>query len=145
MGAPMKPRILVVDDDPNIATLVCDALEDQGFGVTYCTDAAQAKVQAEGMKVGLLILDIMMPHFGTGLDAYRELRKSPYLPKNLPIIFLTALRPEAVQKMIPKNDPMVRLLHKPTTVAKLLEAVTALTGDSLRSPKKPADQKRARS
>jgi len=132
----MKNRILVVDDDPNIASLVCEALENQGYEVTFCTDAAQAVIQAEGMRVGLLILDIMMPHFGSGLDAYRNLRKSPYLPKNLPVIFLTALKSGQTSKLIPKNDPYIRLLHKPTTVKSLIKTVTELTGDKLKDPAK---------
>ena len=127
----MQPFILVVDDDPNIATLVTESLENKGYRVTFCNDAAQAVIQAEGTKIGLLIMDIMMPGFGSGIDAYINLRKNRSLSKELPIIFLTGVKPEQAGRLIPKDDPRVRLLHKPTTMTKLQTAIRELTGDSL--------------
>lgn len=132
----MRPFILVVDDDPNIASLVTESLENKGYRVSFCTDAAQAVIQSEGMKIGLLILDIMMPAFGSGIDAYNNIRKNRNLSKELPIIFLTGLKPEQAGRMVPKNDPHVRLLHKPTTMTKLQAAIRELTGDRL-LPAKP--------
>ena len=134
----MKPFVLVVEDEVHVASLICDHLTDQGFRVTYCNDAAQALIQAESMKVGLVIMDIMMPHFGSGIDAYAQLRRHKHLPKSLPVIFLTGLKPEEVRKVVPKNDPHVRLLHKPMPMSKLMAVIKELTGDSLRETKPPA-------
>ena len=127
----MRPFILVVDDDTNIATLVTESLENKGYRVTYCTDGAQAVIQTEGTNIGLLILDIMMPAFGSGIEAYNNIRKNHNLSKELPIIFLTGLKPEQAKRMVPTGDPRVRLLHKPTTMTKLQAAIRDLTGDSL--------------
>lgn len=127
----MRPFILVVDDDPNIAELVTETLESKGYRVTYCTDAAQAVIQTEGTNIGLLILDIMMPAFGSGIDAYRNIRRNHNLSKELPIIFLTGLKPEQTARMVPTDDPNVRLLHKPTTMTKLQTMIRELTGDRL--------------
>lgn len=130
----MKPCILVVDDDVNIAHLLCEHLEEQGFRVTYCNDAAQALIQADAVKVGLIIADIMMPVYGTGVDVYKRIRSHPRFPKNLPIIFLTGIQPEQAQRMVPLHDIYVRLMHKPTTLAKLMRTIEELTGDRLKEP-----------
>ena len=78
------------------------------------------------MHVGLLILDIMMPGFGSGIDAYQNIRTNPHFPKSLPIIFLTALKPNETKKLVPTNDPFVRLLHKPTSIAVLHKTINEL-------------------
>lgn len=127
----MRPFILVVDDDPNIAEMVTESLETKGYRVTYCTDAAQAVIQTEGTKIGLLILDIMMPAFGSGIDAYKNIRKNHNLSNELPIIFLTGLKPAQAKAMVPRDDPRVRLLFKPTTMTKLQATIQELTGNSL--------------
>lgn len=136
--AAKKPYILVVDDDPAIAALVTDHLEASGFRVTYCMDAHQALIQAESLPVGLLILDMMMPVWGTGLDAYRNIRSHPRFARDLPIVFLTGMNPVEARRCVPHGDPRVRLLHKPTTIARLLGTVQELTGDSLRDARLPA-------
>lgn len=137
----MKPFILVVDDDVNTASLICEHLEKQGYRVTHCHDAAQALIQAEGMPVGLVITDIVMPVYGSGLDAYVKIRKNPKFPQDLPIIFLTGLKAAEAERLIPKGDPRVRLLHKPTTMAKLLDAIRELTGETLKQGKGSKDPK----
>ncbi len=128
----MKPFILVVDDDPEVAPMLADSLEAQGYRVTYCMDAAQALVQLENMHVGLLIADIMMPGFGTGVDAYRKIRAKPNQKQVLPAIFLTGLTPVEAAKHVPKGDPYIRLLHKPASLAHLLKTIKELTGDKLK-------------
>lgn len=128
----MKPFILVVDDDPDVGPMLTDSLEEKGYRVTYCMDAAQALVQLESMHVGLLIADIMMPGFGTGVDAYRKIRAKPNQKEILPAIFLTGLSPEEAAKHVPKGDPYIRLLHKPTSLANLMKTIKELTGDKLK-------------
>jgi len=129
----VQPFILVVDDDPQVADLISESLESEGFRVTLCHDAVQTLIQAEGMNIGLLVLDIMMGSFGSGIEAYKNIRSNNNLPKDLPVVFLTGMKPAEAQRLVPKDDPRVRLLHKPTTMPKLLGAITALTGDRLKS------------
>jgi CheY-like chemotaxis protein len=127
----MRPCILVVDDDVGVASLLCEHLEQQGYRVTYCNDAAQALIQAEGMKLGLVIADIMMPVYGSGVDVYKRIRSNPRFPRNLPIIFLTGINPEQARRMVPVQDLYVRLMFKPTTLAKLTQVIQELTGGRL--------------
>ena len=130
----MRPCILIVDDDPNVTALLCDHLEGQGYRVTCCNDAAQALIQAESMKVGLIITDIMMPTYGSGVDVYKKIRSHRHFAKSLPIIFLTGLGPQEARQLTPQNDPCVRLVHKPTTPAALTRVIEELTGKRLLGP-----------
>jgi CheY-like chemotaxis protein len=74
--------------------------------------------------VGLVITDIKMPGVGSGVDAYRQLRKAS---PNLPVIFLTAIKLDEAQAMIPP-DPKVRLLPKPINFEALHAAIKEFTG-----------------
>lgn len=119
--------VLVVDDDPTVLTLVSTRLEIAGYRVTTATDAWQQVVQAQGMKIGLIITDIMMPGVGTGVDAVKQLRATPSVSPLLPVIFMTGLKPEDARKMIPP-DPHVRLIAKPIDFDVMRAAIKELTG-----------------
>lgn len=110
---PKRSFILIVDDDEIIRDLIVDRLQMAEYKVTCAEDAAQAVIQAEGMNLALLITDIDMPGFGTGIDAVKKLRASPSVPKNLPVIFVTGMSPQDAEKRVPLEDPYVRLVHKP--------------------------------
>lgn len=129
----MKPAVIVVDDDYAIAEMLSDALERQGLRVTHCHDAAQAVIQSQGLRPALLISDIMMPTWGTGVDTYKRLRLHPRF-KNLPFIFLTGLKKDQAERLVPITDSKVRLLHKPVSLAVLMQAIRDLTGDRLLGP-----------
>lgn len=133
----MPPAVIIVDDDTLIAEMLSDALEKQGLRVTHCHDAAQAVIQSQGLKPALLISDIMMPVWGTGVDAYKKLRAHPRF-KNLPFIFLTGLKKDQAERLVPITDSRVRLLHKPVTLAVLLQTIRDLTGDRLLGPARKA-------
>lgn len=78
-------RILVVDDEKEIADLVCHCLGKEGFEAVLCTDGNEAlgKIQCE--EFDLAILDIMLP--GTdGFSLCAEIRRK----YNYPVIMLTA-------------------------------------------------------
>jgi two-component system response regulator RstA len=130
----VRPLILVVDDNTQLLEALVDRLEAQGWRVSSCADARQAVLQAEALRPALIVTDIMMPGYGTGLDAYRALRGSAELPKDLPVIFLTGLRAEEIRAAVPLEDPRVRLLHKPAAFSALLAAVRELIGDPPKTP-----------
>ncbi len=54
----MTKRILFVDDDADWRLIVKDCLEDAGFEVVTVTDATQAMVEADGLKLDLIIVDL---------------------------------------------------------------------------------------
>lgn len=69
-----KPKVLIVEDDVELATLFKRRLEAEGFSVTDCTTGEQALQAARGIKPNLVLLDLMMPEmdgFST-LDLFRH-------------------------------------------------------------------------
>jgi len=80
-----KQRILIVDDDNNIAELVSLYLTKECFETKIVNDGESAISAAISFKPNLILLDLMLP----GMDGYqvcREIRKS----NNIPIIMLSA-------------------------------------------------------
>ncbi len=55
------PRLLVVDDEPEIRRLVCEILEDEGYDVTTAENATEARALKSSINPHLILLDIWMP------------------------------------------------------------------------------------
>lgn len=91
----MNERILVVDDDPEIRSLLSRYLASQGFetAVAGCRQAFED--QFESINPDLIILDVMLPD-GSGLDICQRLRLSDCV---VPLILLTALK-EDIDRII---------------------------------------------
>ena len=81
----MTKTILVVDDSPNVRTLVREYLTAEGFRVVTANDGRAALFTARTDKPDLILLDIMMPEM-TGYEFIRAYRKEHATP----IILLTA-------------------------------------------------------
>lgn len=82
----MNEKILVVDDEKEIADLVKLYLENEGFQVTVCYDGQEALRSIEGTDgLDLCVLDIMLPGI-SGLELCRRIRES----YTWPVIMLTA-------------------------------------------------------
>ena len=78
-------RIMVVDDDPNIAQLIRLYLESEGYHVEHYMDAVSCIASFKSNPPNLVILDIMLPGMD-GWDICKEIRKI----SEIPIIMLTA-------------------------------------------------------
>lgn len=81
----VKQKILVVDDDSNIAELICLYLVKEGFETEKANNGKEALRQMQRFDPNLVILDVMMPEMD-GYETCREIRKQ----SNTPVIFLTA-------------------------------------------------------
>ena len=79
-------RILVVDDEPNIADVVSMALRFQGFAVESANTGAQALAAVSDFRPHLILLDVMLPDM-EGFDVAERLGAQR---ARVPIIFLTA-------------------------------------------------------
>lgn len=80
-------RILVVDDQPELAELIRNVLGDEGYDVTVCTDSRQALRLVEEETPAAMILDIMMPETD-GFEVLRQLRTNP-VGQRLPVILMS--------------------------------------------------------
>lgn len=81
-------RLLVVDDDPVMARLVCDQLESAGYGTRAATTGADARARLAAEPFDLVLLDVGLPD-EDGYALCRHLKGRPELG-DLPVIFLTA-------------------------------------------------------
>ncbi len=82
----IKQRILVVDDEPNLALGVSENLEMEGYQTSIARDGLEALSRIRGGDWDLVVLDVMMPG-KDGLSVCLELREEGNL---VPILFLTA-------------------------------------------------------
>jgi two-component system OmpR family response regulator len=79
-------RVLVVDDERNIADVVAMALRYQGFEVETAGDGRDALKEVEAFRPDLIVLDVMLPDF----DGFEVARRLGDRRISVPIIFLTA-------------------------------------------------------
>ncbi|HEX6589676.1 MAG TPA: response regulator transcription factor [Longimicrobiales bacterium] len=86
-------RVLVVEDERDIAALVAYHLAREGYRVSTAASGDEAIAAARSDRPDIVILDLMLPGL-SGFDVLQELRRSPGL-EDLPVIFLTARRDEA--------------------------------------------------
>src|SRR5437660_6845240 len=116
-----KPKILVVDDEQDIANSVKRGLEYRGYVVEAYTDPQKA---LENYKVGeydLCMLDIKMPKMN-GFQLYFEIKR---LDRNIRICFCTAFEAEYRQefhKAFPELDEQ-SFIPKPATLPQLVARI----------------------
>ncbi|KXZ13673.1 two-component system response regulator [Bacillus nakamurai] len=82
----MNKKILVVDDEQSIVTLLQYNLERSGYEVITASDGEEALEQAEKEKPDLIVLDVMLPKLD-GIDVCKQLRQQKMM---VPILMLTA-------------------------------------------------------
>lgn len=80
------PRILIVEDEPEIAAALEDDLQLEGYATTVAADGDSAATLGRDPSFDLILLDVMLPH-KDGFEVCRELRRAGV---GTPILFLTA-------------------------------------------------------
>lgn len=83
---PIKPNILLVEDDPNLSLVLQDYLEMMNYDITLCRNGKEGLQTFKTGAFNLCILDIMMPIMD-GFTLAEEIKK---LDDSIPIVFLTA-------------------------------------------------------
>jgi CheY-like chemotaxis protein len=126
MSRERKRKILVVDDEPDNASIFTMGLEDEGFEVDTFTDSplALSMVQA-GKKYDLLILDIQMPDMN-GFELYEEVKK---IDNKVKVCFLTAFGEgytEEFGRRFPSSTPDINFIRKPIRVNDLVKKVNEM-------------------
>jgi two-component system OmpR family response regulator len=114
------PRILVVDDDRAIRTLLRDYLQSNGFETTAVGDGEAMFAHLAAQHTDLVVLDLMLPG-ENGLDLCRRLRRD----SNLPVIMLTALGDE-VERIVGLEVGADDYLPKPFNPRELLGRIRAV-------------------
>ena len=89
-GSKELPKVLVVDDDPDLAALCSLLLESEGYDTDIARNGCEAYTAISNKPVDVVLLDAMMPVLD-GLTVCRMIKADPDL-KNLPVIMMSASR-----------------------------------------------------
>lgn len=114
-------RVLIVEDDPKIASFVANGLKQNGYAVDSCADGEEALALASTIQYDAAVVDIMLPKLD-GLSLVRRLRQQKI---QIPIIVLSAKAAvdDRVRGLQAGADDY---LAKPFSFAELLARVQAL-------------------
>jgi DNA-binding response OmpR family regulator len=115
-----SPPILVVEDEPSIASFVGMYLEKAGFAVRTAGTGADALEQAGAEAPALIILDLMLPDLD-GIDVCRRIRQR----SDVPILMLTA-RDDDIDKIIGLEVGADDYLTKPFNPGELVARVKSV-------------------
>ncbi|MCC6791637.1 MAG: response regulator [Thermomicrobiales bacterium] len=109
----MRAAILVVDDEPSIASALAIVFSDEGHVVHTARDGAEAVALLTRQSVDLIVSDVMMPTID-GLTLVRHLRRRG---DRTPVVLMSA----APSRVAP--IPGVRLVSKPFDIDEMLDVV----------------------
>jgi two-component system alkaline phosphatase synthesis response regulator PhoP len=115
------PRVLIVDDEPEIVRGLSDNLQFEGYETASAANGAEALAALARETPDLVILDIMMPVM-SGWDVAKELRRRGI---DVPIIMLTA-RGEEVDRVLGLELGADDYVAKPFSLRELLARVRAV-------------------
>jgi two-component system response regulator CpxR len=114
------PRILLVDDDVALASMLSEFLELQGFEVAMAHDAEAGLARLDSDPPDLLVLDVMLPGI-SGFEALKRLRRR----HDLPVVMLTA-RGEESERILGLMDGADDYLAKPCSPLELAVRIRAI-------------------
>lgn len=127
-----KKRILIVDDDENIAELISLYLVKECFDTEIAEDGEQALIKFKEYQPHLVMLDIMLPGMD-GYDVCREIRKT----SNVPIIMLSA-KGEVFDKVLGLRIGADDYMVKPFDSNELVARVQAILRRTVQAEETPA-------
>ena len=111
-------RVLIVDDDRNLTTLLAAILKSEGLDVLSASDGPRALDLLDSEPVDALILDLRMPGMD-GRTLYREVRARGH---NVPVLIASAYGARSAQHELGAEAA----IEKPFDPDKLLEAIRGL-------------------
>jgi two-component system OmpR family response regulator len=116
-----KIKVLLVEDDPNLGSLLKEYLEAKGYSTTLAVNGKQGYDVFSKDKFGICILDVMMP-IKDGFTLAKEIRA---IDTNIPIVFLTAksMKEDAIEGFTVGADDYIT---KPFSMEELLMRIKAI-------------------
>ena len=123
----MKPRILIVEDEPGIADTLQYALRTEGFEPAWVATGEAALVQAQAQPPALVILDVGLPD-SSGFEVFKRLRA---LNAEVPVIFLTA-RSDEIDRVVGLELGADDYVPKPFSPRELVARVRSILRRSAR-------------
>jgi two-component system, OmpR family, response regulator ChvI len=127
-----QARLLVVDDDEALVSVLVDALEEDGFHVTKAHDGKAGLAAFRAGTFDLVLLDVMMPELD-GLSLCRKLRET----SDVPVIFLTS-RADDVDRITGLELGADDFVGKPFNTRELIARMRAVLRRTTRAEKQSA-------
>jgi two-component system catabolic regulation response regulator CreB len=131
----MKPRVLVVEDEPAIADTIVYALATEGFEPVWCATGQAALEAVQGAPAVLAILDVGLPDIN-GFELFKQLQRRA----DLPAIFLTA-RSSEIDRVVGLElgaDDYVAKPFSPRELVARVRTVLRRVDRASRMPEAPA-------
>ena len=123
-----KKRILVVDDEPDFASLVEGNLKREGFEVVVAYDGVEALAKIKESRPDAIVLDVMMPEMD-GYQVCAQLKKDEQYA-DIPILMLTAVADHVTSTRYSHADGMSMeaddYLPKPASASDIIESIKNL-------------------
>lgn len=119
----MGSRILVVEDESDLAELVAFNLRQAGHVVTTASTGATALAEVRRQRPDLIVLDVMLPDI-TGIEVCRRVRRDPETAK-VPVVMLTA-KGEEVDRVVGFEVGADDYVVKPFSPRELLLRIEAI-------------------
>lgn len=142
-AASPAPRLLVCEDDPFVARLLCTLLERAGFSTVWVATASEARQCLSHETFAAMTLDLQLPDV-SGLTLLRQLRDDPQT-RALPVIVVAAAAEAGRAQLRGEAVGVVDWLGKPVDRQRLLAAVQrALLGAMQETPETGAPARRLR-
>lgn len=130
-----KPKVLIIDDDPDLVESLRITLEANNYGVFSAASGTEGLRMVKEVLPNLIILDVMMDSITEGIQVSQQLRsrdpQSEYRAySNIPILMLTGISEKMHMKFSPKEDkdylPVDEFMEKPIRFEALLEKIKTL-------------------
>lgn len=118
----VKPRVLLVDDEPRICAALAGVLVSEGFNVLFVESGDEAIAEFREGEFDIVVMDLRMPGM-SGWETFEHLARSRPL---LPVVIITAL---PGQEETAKAAGVGALLEKPLDIPILLETMRRLLAE----------------
>jgi two-component system OmpR family response regulator len=120
MSEPSVPRILVVEDDPSMRTLLLRVLRENGYEATSARDGREMNAVLSSATFDLILLDVMLPG-KSGLDLCRETRQHSTVP-----IIMVSAHGDEIDRVLGLEMGADDYVPKPFGAKELLARIRAL-------------------
>ncbi|GAB4570170.1 MAG: two-component system response regulator CreB [Rhizobacter sp.] len=127
----MKPRVLIVEDEPGIADTLQYALRTEGFDPAWVATGEEALAQVKAQPPALVILDVGLPDT-SGFEVFKRVREF----SDVPVVFLTA-RSDEIDRVVGLELGADDYVAKPFSPRELVARVRSILRRSAKPPAPP--------
>jgi DNA-binding response OmpR family regulator len=120
----LSHRVLVIDDDGNMRTLLRLLFEHRGYQVLLAPDGEIGMALAEGGRPDIILLDVAMP-YRNGLEVYLDLQNNP-LTADIPVIVCSAALTQREIQAWYSLPQVMDVMPKPFDINALITRIEAV-------------------